>query len=507
MDLAYQARVAARGGGSGGDVDRPPSERPPLSLPSSVSSPALAVGSRYEDAIGGARGRTHDLRDHRRVSRSSGSSQSQWSSYPGAGPPLSGHEPWIEGSRSRDRGFSLSGAGGGPEGSGSAVEHPFHQYHEGQRDRDRHHYHPPSAAGAAAAAAAAAESTSRPKRMRDPLGGSVDDRAPGLAGLGRGYHQGASSPWSASPPLPSVSASQQGDYGRSGSSPQHPAESVGGGAVGIVGASSSPPPLLRGRDPQWPPPPPQAPSSSSAAEAAIAMTRLSPPPPWDLKPSVGDARLRQHQQDYRESTHAAGLGLPRERPWPGSGTSYPDQLRGLYPDDPHLRGSPAPEFHHEPPQQHQDRLARLRSFLPPVPEAPLGRASPLRMDREEGEAAGLYGTGARPPLVSAGMSDAERLPYAPLPRLVESVGGPGAPLGDGRFAFGESTAAAAVGAGAYRDQGQQQQRRRCALGVQLGLRGGCCRSAITQGDSFVFSAIVLQRLGLLRNVDRTNETE
>ncbi|CAM9884485.1 unnamed protein product, partial [Scytosiphon promiscuus] len=151
MDLAHQARVAARGGGGRGDGDGGrPTERPPPALPSSASSPALdrmAGGLRYEEVAGGARGREHDPRDHPRLSRSSGL-LSQWGSYPGAGPPLSGHEPWTEGSRSRDRGFSLSGAGGGSgsaEGSGTA-EHPFHQYHEDHRER--HRYHPsPAAAG------------------------------------------------------------------------------------------------------------------------------------------------------------------------------------------------------------------------------------------------------------------------------------------------------------------------------------------------------------------------
>ncbi|CAM9293634.1 unnamed protein product, partial [Hapterophycus canaliculatus] len=412
MDLAHQARVAARGGSSSsavggrsdGDGDRP-SERPPLSLPSSASSPALdrvarvGMSSRYEDAGGGLRGRGHDHRDHRRLSRSSGSqpqsqSHSQWSSYPGAGPPLSGHESWMESSRSRDRGFSLSGAVGADVGG--TPEHPFNQYHEGHRDR--RHYHPSSAAAAA---------------------------------------------W---PPHTQVPSS----------------------------------------------------SSSAAAEAAIAMTRLSPPPPWDVahgKPGGGDTRLRQPQpqQDYREGVHA-GLGLPRERererPWPVGGMTYSERPRGPYPDDGHLRGSPVSEFRHGPPQQHQDRLARLRSFFPPVPEAPPARASPLRMDREEDEAA-LYATatGMRP-LVSAGISDAdaERPPYGSLPGLAESVGtiGGEAMRSDGRFTFGESPAAAAAAAaatasaaaaaaagGAYRDQGQQQRRRSASTGSATGTGRGC----------------------------------
>ena len=517
MDLAYLARVAA------GNVDatagaapasapvdrRPPPERAPMMPPSSSSALDRGVegGLRYADGVAsgggdgsgagaagsGGFGRVRDVRDHRRASPS----QSQWSSYPGAGPPLSGHGSWggAEGVRGRDRGSSLGGAGAGELGRGGGEAGGRGAPPPGWRSRSpgdlsRHPY-PPSLLSTPTRAPQLRESVSGGGGGGGGggFGGAVGIEemaaAPGSAGSGRGYHHGVPSRAAlpslsessgggggvggryheAAGPLPSAFSTPHGGrggggggggYGADGGATSPPVEERG--AVGVGGLS---PPFLRARDPHWPHP--RAPSSAAAdaadaaAEAAVAMTRLSPPPrvPWDLGsgvPSGGggeEARARQSHEGGGGGLDA--LGLDRGR-WPGAS----DDRGGYHPsrdfyghdqrerDDVLSRGEyrpqsaqPQDQLHHRRPQQEQDPRSQqqLHSPFPSPPVLPRGDSDP-----------GPYGGGAAAPAASrplfSGMPGSMHPSYRPyaLPGLADtmsSAGGQGAAAAAAAAAAGD----------------------------------------------------------------------
>ncbi|CAM9569593.1 unnamed protein product, partial [Ectocarpus sp. 13 AM-2016] len=253
MDLAHMARVAASTGGSGSgrsfatgmniaSIEEPTStaapsaERSLLALPSSFSSLSgldRASGgggggggssSQYQDVATATapdvHGRAPAYRDHRR--RSASTTQSQWSSYPGAGPPR--NDPWLEGTRSRDRGFSLGGGSDGGE-SGLIDANPYQQQQQQQQQQQLQ----------------SSSSQASAKRVSHSPGGGGVDSLMGIDELSAAVAMTRLSP----PPVP---ASAGWDFGTAASRGDvRPRQQLGGGgaAAGAVG--------LTGGGRQWPP--------------------------------------------------------------------------------------------------------------------------------------------------------------------------------------------------------------------------------------------------------------
>ncbi|CAM9103166.1 unnamed protein product [Ectocarpus sp. 6 AP-2014] len=272
MDLAHMARVAASGGGGGGSASAsggasgrsfatgmniasveeptsaaaPSAERSLFALPSSF--PPLSgldrasggggggSGSQYQDiataAASDVHGRAPAYRDHRR--RSSSTTQSQWSSYPGAGPPLK--DPWLEGTRSRDRRFSLGGGIGGEESGGLIDANPYQQQQQQQQQLHS------SSSQARAKQLHSSSSQARAKHGSHPPGGGGVDSLMGIDELSAAVAMTRLSP----PPVPASAGWDLGTTASRGDA--RPRQQLGGGGGAAAGAVG-----LAGGGRQWPP--------------------------------------------------------------------------------------------------------------------------------------------------------------------------------------------------------------------------------------------------------------
>lgn len=183
---------------------------------------------------GGGDGKVLDYRDHRRGSFS----HPRRSSYPGAGPPLSGHAPWMAvGSRAADR-LSLVGGTDGANRSGAEDR-------GGGGPAARLKLQPRDESSSCLEYPSVFSTPTRAKRMKLPAGGGcVDDvvseplPAPWPLSTGREPPGHGTSYWA---PLPSLPVSGGGWCGRAGCPPSTFASPQGrGGYAGVPGAYTEP---------------------------------------------------------------------------------------------------------------------------------------------------------------------------------------------------------------------------------------------------------------------------
>lgn len=443
--------------------------------------------------MAGGAGPVHDYRDHRRASPC----QSQWSSYPGAGPPLTGDMAMAEGFGGQ-YGASLLGGGGDNEssgadkdGEGGGQSAPPPGWRVPSTDQTSYQQLHPSMSA-----------RTRATRMRHPAGGGgvagIDDLpATWKVDVGIGYlHDtfsaggGGGGRHRETRSLPSTLAPLQGgEYGRATLSPSMD----GRGAAGIDATL----PSLGVRDPHRQ-------SHAAAVERALAMARLSPPPSWDLE-SGGRSGVAARPSQVGGGLASFGLGgnqcsgTGNRTGGPGAYTDFDYDLE-LCHDDQLQGGSPVRDQHHRQssqPQSHQqqDHDSQLTSVFSSAGTA----VAPSRFGRG-GSDLRPYSAGLRPRF--QGVAGSARPSYS-FPELVEAVAAVGDQAAGGPTTFtfgelqgdsgcyvggaGEGAVGGAIGAGAAEEGGSTEQQRWGA--------------AICFDQVFTFPACLLGCLAWLLSVD------